>query len=250
LLNNCYHIVEAFLTLQEVYGNRFIVGLAPGDLRSLIKNGAQVKHPLKKVKSCASEFRRSLSPRNNSSNKKVQRKRNPTKMPIYVGASGPKMIEMASRTADGVLLNYVYPDFIKWGLKFFSAGMCRKVSYGPTLLKPDVKNLQLLRISAAIVFSGANRSFLAAFGLENKMVEVRRILERKRFSKLKQYDDILLEKFAIYGSLKEIEDIVEELQTLGMNQIVFSTPLCRNLRSMEKIAARSIHQHEDKRRYV
>jgi len=239
-LNHCYHIITAFQTLQEGYGNRFVVGLAPGDYRGLKITGASTSRPLEKVKSCVVEFRKSLAsthvPAANASSEMAPKKLcKLTTLPIYVGASGPKMVETGSKIADGVLMNYVYPEFLKWALKFFREGFCCKVAYGPALLKPDEKNLELLRTSAAIVFSGANRVFLEEFGLEDAASEVDGILQKKRFHRLKDYDDILLEKFAIYGSLREVEERVEELKALGMDQVVFATPLCRNLTSVEKI---------------
>jgi hypothetical protein len=90
-------------------------------------------------------------------------------------------------------------------------------------------------MSAAMVLSGANKAFLEEFRLENAASEVNGILQKKQFHKLEDYDDILLEKFAIYGNLREIEERIEELKALGMNHVVFATPLCRNLTSVKKI---------------
>jgi hypothetical protein len=109
------------------------------------------------------------------------------------------------------------------------------VAYGPALLKPDVKNLELSRVSAAIVLAGANKAFLEEFGLKDAASAVNGILEKKQFYRLKDYDDLLLEKFAIYGSLRKIEERVEKLRAVGMDQVVFATPLCRNLASVKKV---------------
>lgn len=216
-LNRCYHIITAFQTLRAIYGDRFVAGLAPGDHRDLRITGASTSHPLQKVRRCVAEFRKM------------------TTMPIYVGASGPKIIETASKIADGVLLNYVFPEFLQWTLGFFRESSCRRVAYGPALLKPDMKNLELLRISAAIVLGGANKAFLEEFGLKDVASAVNGVLEKRQFHRLKNYDDLLLEKFAIYGSLREVEERVEKLRALGMDQVVFATPLCRNLASVKKV---------------
>jgi len=239
-LNRCYHIAKAFHTLQEVYGNRFVVGLAPGDYRGLEKTGAATSHSLKKVTSCVMKLRRSLSSNhwssaNASSKMAFEEAPSLEMLPIYVGASGPKMIETGSKVADGVLLNYVSPEFLKWALKFLRNAQCRKVAYGPALLEPDKKNLEHLRISAAIVLSGANRTLVEEFGLEDAASEVDKILREKQFYRLKEYDGILLEKFAIHGSLHELEQRVDEIKALGMHHIVLATPFCRNLESIEKV---------------
>ncbi len=239
-LNQSHHIITAFQTLQEVYGNRFAVGLAPGDYRNLKITGALTSQPLEKVKRCVVEFRESLAPPHvptaDSSPERMGKKLcKSASLPIYVGASGPKMIETGSKIADGVLMNYVYPEFLKWALKFFGESRSCKVAYGPALLKPDRKNVGLLRISAAIVFRGANKAFLEEFGLEDAALEVDGILQKRQFPRLRDYDSILLEKFATYGSLSEVGERVEELKALGIDQVVFATPLCRNLKSVKKI---------------
>ena len=195
-----------------------VAGLAPGDYRGLTTTGALTSNPLERVTNCVAEFRKRLAT-----------------TPVYVGASGPKMVETGSRIADGLLMNYVFPEFLKWALKFFKEGPCRKVAYGPALLKPDEKNLGLLRISAAMMLSGANKVFLEEFGLGDAASEVGEILAKEEFHKLGDYDSILLEKFALHGSLLDLEKRVEELDALGMNQVVFATPLCRNLSSLKKI---------------
>ncbi len=216
-LNRCYHIMTAFQTLRKRYGDRFVVGLASGDYRNLKITGALTSSPLQKVKKCVNEFRKS------------------TTLPIYVGASGPKMAETASKIADGVLLNYVFPEFLQWAISFFGESNCRRVAYGPALLKPDVNNLDFLRVSAAVVFSGANKVFLEEFGLKDAASAVNEILEKRQFHKLIEYDGLLLEKFAIYGSLRKVEERIEALKALGMDQVVFATPLCRNFASVKKV---------------
>jgi 5,10-methylenetetrahydromethanopterin reductase len=213
--------MTAFQNLQDVYGNRFALGLAPGDIRGLKITGALTKHPLQKVKNCIREVRKKFP--------------DSSTLPIYVGASGPKMVEIASKMADGVLLNYVYPEFISWALRYFKDGPCRKAAYGPTLLKPEEKNIELLRVSAAIVLSGGNKTFLREFGLEETASEVNGILHKRQFHKLRMYDDLLLSKFAISGSLCEVEERVDELKHLGICQVVFATPLCRDVASIKKI---------------
>ncbi len=239
-LNQCYHIIMAFRTLQECFGNRFVVGLAPGDYRGLKITGASTRRPLEKVRSCVAEFRKCITSQHElkastSSGMGSKKPCSLVKLPIYVGASGPKMVELGSRIAEGVRMNYVHPQFLKWALKFFCEGLSCKVAYGPALLKPDKGNLDLLRISAATVFSAANKTFLEEFGLEDKASKVDQILLKRQFQRLKDYDDVLLEKFAIYGSMREVEERVGELEALGISQVVFATPLCRDLTSVRKV---------------
>jgi 5,10-methylenetetrahydromethanopterin reductase len=53
----------------------------------------------------------------------VHGRREPRNVPIYIGATGPKMMELAGEIADGVVLNYcVPPDYNDQALEHLEAG--------------------------------------------------------------------------------------------------------------------------------
>ncbi len=95
--NRSLHIRRAFETLVESYGERFAITLAPGDVNSLRESGIKPEKPLKKLRETINDLRGSELLAHT---------------PIYVGASGPKMIETGCDFADGVLLNYAYPAYV------------------------------------------------------------------------------------------------------------------------------------------
>ena len=45
------------------------------------------------------------------------------KIPVYVGAQGPKMLEMAGKIGDGVLVNASHPSDIEFAVKMAGEGM-------------------------------------------------------------------------------------------------------------------------------
>ncbi len=203
LASPCTRIRAAFAELRSAYGDRFIAGIAPGDLRSLRREGVPTARVLERMRACIEH----LSP----------------EVPVYLGASGPKMIELGSRLASGVLLNYGNPEHLRWALEHVK-GRAVTVSVAPALLLPDRRNLGELRAACAVVAAGANPAFAAHAGIEEEVAEIAALVERGRWGMLKRHESFLLENFAIAGTLEELAERVEELYSLGASQVVLAPP--------------------------
>lgn len=217
-LNRCAHIGSGFKVLRKVYGDRFVIGIAPGDRLGLKRVGVEVKGIEDKIKECLR-------------NLKAQGFR------VFIGASEPKLLALGSALCDGVLLNYVNPEYVKWSLCFLEKPMYA-ATYSPSLLLPDEDNMERLRIAAAIVATGSNPAFQREFGLESKVKEIRDILRRRDYGELQKHDPFLLDGFTLSGSLDEIADRVDELGKLGVKQVIFGYPMSNNLKSLGKLASR------------
>ena len=217
--NNRFHIVKAFETLVEAYGNRFAIALAPGDLNSLKIAGIDASKPLKKLEQTIVELRASEVLADT---------------PIYVGASGPRMIELGSRLADGVLLNYVHPEYVEWALEHIALETYVGV-YAPALLTPDPVNERSALIAASYVAAGANKAFQEEFGLIDFVDEIREILRDKRFSELGKHRDFLTSQFLISGVEKTIHGRMNEFKKMGIDQVILGSPFCYNIKSVKVI---------------
>jgi 5,10-methylenetetrahydromethanopterin reductase len=234
-INRCEHIVKSIQTLQEIYGNRYALGLIPGDALRLKALGLRTSNALEDIQSCIKKFPRTRL-KVEAEKLKIHKFCRLTSLPIYVGASGPKMINEGSKIADGLLLNYINPEFIKWALKFVDVENCCIAAFGPVLLKTNNKELlNELRVSAAIVAAGANKSFIKEFKLEEEVKEVREDLVKSKFNGLIKHDEFLLGKFAVYGDFQEVKNKIEELKSIGVDQIIFGAPLCKNLEAVKKL---------------
>lgn len=233
--NRCRQLRGAFQTLREIYGDRLVAGIAPGDAEGLKRIGAYgpaldtldtilttlsvttlkrigIYGPtLDGLRRCAEELRGVV--------------------PVFVGAQGPELLALASG-ADGVLLNYAHPDYVRWALGHLKKKLYAAV-YAPSLLLPDAKNLTRLRVAAAIVASGSPRAFQEEFGLAERIADVKAALTKGRYDLLRGYESFLLDRFTVSGGLDEIEARIEDLRVLGVDQVIFATPMSRNLRSIE-----------------
>ncbi len=218
-LNRCHHIIRAFQTLREAYGERFAVALAPGDAQEVWSAGATAARPVEMVLECARRLKR-------------WRDEKGWELPVYVGASGPRLIAEGSVVADGLLLNYVYPEYLAWAIR----QMRRKAflaAYGPALLLPDHANEPLLRTAVTIVLAGANEAFLREFGLVTQARDARETMAEKS----SKTEGILpLDKLALAAPLMEMRKMLQGLSCNGVDEVVLATPMCRNLASVKMLA--------------
>lgn len=229
-LNTSLHIRNAFETLVEVYGSRFAITLAAGDLNSLKTCGIKPHAPIKRLIEALKDIK---------SSKLL------LDTPVFVGAAGPKMIETGSNFSDGVLLNYAHPEHLKWALSHLRKDTYTG-AYAPALLLPDKVNEKAILLASAFVVAGSNPSFQEHFGLKEEVRKIRLILKEKRYDMLEEKKDFLLERFAICGDETAVKRRIKEFKKLGLNQVIFGSPVTYNLRSAEIIgrfcSAKSVHR--------
>ena len=218
--NRSLHIKKAFETLMETYGDRFAVTLAPGDVNSLRQTGLDASHPLERLERAVADLRSSKALENT---------------PLYVGASGPRMIEAAGRIADGVLLNYAHPVYVEWALNHLERKAYVGV-YAPALLVPDRLNEKAVLMAAAFVAAGSNPEFQEQFNLRGEVDEVRRILNEKRYDDLWKKRDFLLDRFAIHGDIEKISERLNEFKKMGVDQVILGSPFTYNHEAIKTIA--------------
>jgi 5,10-methylenetetrahydromethanopterin reductase len=214
-LNRCVHIARGFQVLREAYGDRFVIGIAPGDKLGLRRVGIKIKGVEGRIKECLLGLK-ALGFR------------------VFLGASEPGLIAMGSALSDGVLLNYVNPEYVKWALRFVEKPLSI-AAYGPALLLPDEDNVEYLLLAAATVAAGSNAAFQREFGLEERVKKIRDILRRRKYEELHKHRAFLLEGFTLSGSPGEIADRIRELEELGVKQVVFGYPMGNCLASLREL---------------
>lgn len=238
-LNRCQHILKAFETLQEIYGQRFVIGLAHGDFIALRSTGVEIKQSIGKIDECLIEIAGSVPTYIAKQIKQITKTEKEEAcaygvIPVFIGASGPKTIEFASQKADGILLNYVNPEFIRWAKKYFKRKTYAAV-YGPSLLLTDTQNEKHLLIAAGIVASGMPKELQIEFGLEGQIEQIKNHLMHKNYGELRQYQEFLLDNFTLSGTLQQISEKIDGIKEIGIDQVVFGTPICRNLEAVNKL---------------
>jgi len=113
-------LASTFLTMDDLAPDRIICGIGAW-WDPLAKNvGINRTKPLKAMEETITVLRRLLNMENVTFDGEfvqvkgieldvVHGRREPRNVPIYIGATGSKMIEMTGRIADGIVLNYCVP---------------------------------------------------------------------------------------------------------------------------------------------
>lgn len=130
-------LASTYLTLDDLAPNRIICGIGAW-WDPLAKNvGIERRKPLLAMKETIEVFRRLLNMEQVTFHGEfhqvdgieldvVHGRREPRNVPIYVGATGPKMMELTGEIADGVVLNYcVPPDYNNQAMERLEVGAKR-----------------------------------------------------------------------------------------------------------------------------
>jgi 5,10-methylenetetrahydromethanopterin reductase len=130
-------LAATFSTLHELAPGRVILGLGAWWEPLARKVGVHRHHPLQAMREVVTATRRLLAMERVTYHGAfvhlddveidiVHGDRSPRQVPIYIGATGPKMMELAGEIADGVVLNYmVSPDYNAHAMEALAAGADR-----------------------------------------------------------------------------------------------------------------------------
>ena len=130
-------LASTFLTLDDIAPNRIICGIGAW-WDPLAKNvGIERRKPLLAMRETVEVLRRLLNMERVTFHGEfhhvddieldvVHGRREPRHVPIYIGATGPKMMELTGEIADGVVLNYcVPPEYNDQALERLAVGVKR-----------------------------------------------------------------------------------------------------------------------------
>jgi len=164
---------------------------------------------------------------------------------VYAGVSGKKITEISSVYADGLLLNYVYPEYIEW-IKSFIARDIPALSFGPSLVLPSNFYEDLL-IAASIVMR-SNEEFLKNFNLYelaknlpteySNLIKLKQegksVAELREFKLIEKHSEVLLNNFTISGNLKEVSERINEILRI-CDGVVLGDPFFRDIDSLSNL---------------
>ena len=121
---NAAIIASSIASINELSGGRAILGIGPGDKATFEKMGIDWDKPLTRVKDSVLAIRSFLAKEQVSQAgfKGAQMAFSTGRIPIYIGAQGPKMLELAGAIADGVLINASHPDDFKFAVPMIRQG--------------------------------------------------------------------------------------------------------------------------------
>ena len=233
-------------TIQELSKGRFTFGISVGGFLARSKMGIELEKPAMTIRNQIAVFRKLLKGEPATykgeyvtmNNFKLAYPIDPRPIPIYVGARGPKMLELTGEVAEGLLTEgstrtlSESKKHLKKGAEKARRNMSDfDTAYLPTSFwvskEVSKKDMDMLKMSGAPSILDSVPEVHRMLGLDKIPVEMlRKALIRGDFSKVPEYlpDDILRE-FAIIGDWETCISRIEELEKSGMTQLVLVDPI-------------------------
>lgn len=240
-------IASFMATLNEISDGRAVLGIGPGDLSTLPKLAIEPTKPVARLKEGVIQIRALLAGEEvkktgdmeffDYDGAKLTGVTLPGKkgIPVYIGAQGPKMLELAGTIGDGSLINASNPkDFeaaipiIKKaqeaaGRKSHDVGAYTAMSIDQS----EKKARNAAKIVAAFIAAGSPPPLLQRHGLDlDNVAKIKEALSRFDFKAVGGLvGDAEIDAFTIAGTPEMVKQKCEDLMAAGVTQIIFGSPL-------------------------
>jgi len=164
-------------SLTELAPGRVMLSIGAGDPIALSAMGYEQMEPLKKVEEAVKIVKTLLTGETTSGGARLDfRPRGP--VPVYVAAQGRRMLELAGRTGDGVLVNSANLPFLEESLKVVrqsasSSGRQRvdvEVEVLTSVHEDRSKAVKTVKPYAAVVLLGMPERWRERFGVGEELI--------------------------------------------------------------------------------
>ena len=251
-VTNPYHIspaltASAIATINELSGGRAVLGIGAGDKVTFDRIGISWTKPLKRMRE-AVEIIRALHGGKGVSYDGEIFKFNGARLdfktgniPIYIGAQGPKMLQLAAELGDGVLINASHPRDFEAAKENIDAGLSKAgksrddfdvVAYASMSVDKDAEKAKnAAKIVVAFIVAGSPDVIFERHGIGMDDVSKVREALNNAFTKgdwpgvSKAVTGEMIECFSISGSPDMVIDRIRELSKSGVTQVVAGSPI-------------------------
>jgi len=240
-------IASFMATLNEISDGRAVLGIGPGDLSTLPKLAIDPVKPVGHLQEGVTQIRKLLAGEEvkktgemeffDYDGAKLTGVTLPGKkgIPVYIGAQGPKVLELAGTIGDGALINASNPkDFEvaipiikaameKAGKKTFDVGAYTAMSIDMN----EKKARNAAKIVAAFIAAGSPPALLQRHELDlANVAKIKEALGRFDFKAVGGLvGDAEIDAFTIAGTPDMVKQKCEDLAKSGVTQIIFGSPL-------------------------
>jgi 5,10-methylenetetrahydromethanopterin reductase len=256
---------QAIATLNELAPGRVVLGMGAGDKTTLEAVGVEMGKPMAAVKEAIEIFRKLTAGENVAYQgevfKTVGAKFNfkiKNKIPVYVGAQGPKMLEMAGKIGDGILVNASHPSDIKFAVQMAGEGMKQAgrkpedvdiAAYASFSVNEDPKKaVKAAAPVVAFIVAGSAPPVLEKHGINpTKADEIRSALKAGNFpAAIGAVTPAMIDAFSICGTPETCIAKIAELKKIGIGQFVCGSPIGTNVKqAIDLIGEKIIPQFKD-----
>ena len=239
-------LAEIIATLDEIAKGRSILAIGTGVIPLIQQMGIKVEKPLQTMRESVEVIRRLLAEEETTYQgsvlqvNKVKFGANPyfdlvgrfkplrKRVPIYLAAMGPKMLQLAGEIGDGVLFSVgLPPAYVKWAIENISKGakrvnrsmsdidVCSYIACAP--LKKNKPAGKVIRGFVAYMISYASEEVLKMSDLDpSDASRIREVLEKEGMSEAsKLVSDEMTDATGAFGTPDKIIELIEEYASYG-----------------------------------
>ncbi|MEM2897423.1 MAG: LLM class flavin-dependent oxidoreductase [Candidatus Bathyarchaeia archaeon] len=232
----------AMATLNELSKGRAVFAIGSGGINLLDPLNLTAKKPLSAIEDFIKVFKKIVAGEKATlisesfSMKNVRLAFTPSgEIPVYIACRGPKMLKLAGKVAEGVLLGSVPLEYIKVAKEFIEEG---KSLVGRDSGKFEIANSIIFSASSDrekafdlakpyLIYSLAATPeyILKVVGFSQNDIKpiIKALPDEKKASE--EITKEIVEKFAIAGTIDECIDKIKAYANVGVTQLVCSSPI-------------------------
>lgn len=228
--------------LDMISNHRFILGLGVGHQGATEGcHGVPFQRPIARIKETVDIVRRLLKGERVSHQGRVFNVRNGSlgiphevPVPIYIAALGPRMIELAGEVAEGVLLNWAAPSYLKRALVHLERGAARAgrsvedidvACYIRVAVTADAEMVRAPLRRQILRYAGMDyyRDFFARTGFREEIQTVGFYLaQNDRDKAASAISDEMQRQLAVFGTAEFCRQEIEKRRSLGIKMPVIA----------------------------
>jgi 5,10-methylenetetrahydromethanopterin reductase len=234
---------SAVASINEVSKGRAVLGIGAGDRTTLSYLGLEQKSPVSALAECVDIIRGLLKGEEvkvpgqifNVTGARLNYKSD--FVPIYLGAQGPKMLRLATKISDGVLINASHPDDISLAVREVRNGLeeagksssqfdvAAYTSF--SVSKDPVEAVKLARPVVAFIAAAAPDVVLERHGIPAEVVKtIKEALAKGQFKEaFKAVNQEILDAFSITGTPSQCTEKIAAIVKEGASQLVIGSPI-------------------------
>jgi len=253
---------QAIATLNELTPGRVVLGMGAGDKTTLEGVGVEVEKPLAAVQEAVDIFRKIVSGESVAYKGEVFKVASAKflfkpkgRIPVYVGAQGPKMLELAGRIGDGVLINACHPKDVEYAVNSVREGIRQGgkkpedvdvAAYTSFSVHEDLKKATKAAVPVvSFIVAGSPSLLLERHGIDlKKAEEIREALKANDWGRaFGGVTPEMIEAFSVCGTPEMCTERIALLLKSGISQFVVGSPIGSNVREAINLISQKIIPH-------
>jgi 5,10-methylenetetrahydromethanopterin reductase len=257
---------QSLASLDELAPGRVVLGMGAGDKTTLASTGIEAKKQLSAVVDSIAIFKAMLKGKSVNYEGKVFKVMGTkfnfkprSKIPVYIGAQGPKMLATAGKIGDGVLINASHPRDVDYAVSQIKKGMDETgksssdvdiTAYTSfSVHKKHEKAIKAASPVVAFIVAGSPNVILERHELDlAKADTIRGALKKGDFgTAFGSVTSKMIEAFSVAGTPDICNQKITNLLKSGITQFVVGSPIGPNVRkSIDLISEEVIPNFREK----